>query len=249
MELLLIGNAGEDSVRTGDWGFQATEFAGINELEIEPEIWMPMETASFIIGLLRGTASEAEITARREASAYSQDVDFASSSHDAIGWAAFADARFEDAAASWLQVATMSVLNAPYCLPRAAHAALLAGDVETANVVLERLIATGSHGRALDIDRQSIRAGIAALEGRTSEAIAGYRAAVAGWRELGLPWDEALTEVVAARVLGTGDPEIAAIADAARDILSSLGAVRMLAILDAAIAGAAGPAPETAAAG
>ena len=138
---------------------------------------------------------------------------------------------------------------------------LLAGTVKTANLALERLVATGAHGRALDIDRQSIRAGIAALEGRSAEANAGYVAAIAGWRELGLPWDEALTEVVAGRVLGTDHPEIAAAADAARAILSSLGAVRMLAILDAAIAAgpgaeagtrsgqAAAAPPETAAAG
>ena len=238
MELLLIGNAGEDSIRTGDWDFQTTEFAGLDELEIEPEIRMPMENASFIIGLLRGTASAAETEARRAAGVHSESVDVASSGHDASAWAALAAGRFEDAAASWLYIASTSALNAPYCLPRAAHAALLAGDVATANSALERLVATGAHGRALDIDRQSIRAGIAALEGRSAEAITGYLTAIAGWRELGLPWDEALTEVVAGRVLGTDHPEIAAATEAARAILSSLGAVQMLAILETAIAAA-----------
>ncbi|MFI5227391.1 MAG: ATP-binding protein, partial [Candidatus Limnocylindrales bacterium] len=52
MELLLIGNAGEDSLRTGEWDFQATEFASLDELDIEPSIRLPMESASNFIGLL-----------------------------------------------------------------------------------------------------------------------------------------------------------------------------------------------------
>ena len=54
MELLLIGNAGEDSIRTGDWEFQATEFASLDELEIEPAIRLPMESTLSVIAIMRG---------------------------------------------------------------------------------------------------------------------------------------------------------------------------------------------------
>ena len=133
MELLLIGNAGEDSIRTGDWDFQSTEFASLDELEIEPKIRLPMEAASMVIGLLRGTVDADEIEARYgELVRNVEDVDVASSDRDIRGWLAFTNGQFADAAAAWLENAALSSLNAPYVLPRAAHMALLAGDAATA---------------------------------------------------------------------------------------------------------------------
>ena len=99
-------------------------------------------------------------------------------------------------------MANMSALNAPYVLPRAAHAAILAGDRAGATQALERLDATGAHGRALEVDRTAIRAGLAAWMEGPAEAVAGYRAALAGWRELGLPWDEAITSLAFVRLVG-----------------------------------------------
>ena len=90
----------------------------------------------------------------------------------------------------------MSAVNAPYVLPRAAGMALLARDAAHARLARERMVATGAHGRAIDMDLAAVRAGLAALDGSTQEAIAGFRAAIAGWRDLGLPWDEAMTSLI-----------------------------------------------------
>ena len=236
MELLLIGNAGEDSIRTGEWDFQAVQFASLDELDIEPSIRLPMEAASVAIGLMRGTIAAPEIEARHKLFAGSiEDTDLASSLPDMLGWAAFASGRFADAAASWLENADVSALNAPYSLPRVAHMALLAGDPSLARRALERLAQTSAQGKAIDVDRTAIAAGLAALEGRHGEALAGYRAAIAGWRDLGLPWDEALTSIEFVRFLGPDEPEASAAADAARAILERLEASRILDILDASI--------------
>ena len=236
MELLLIGNAGEDSIRTGEWDFQAVQFASLDELDIEPSIRLPMEAASVTIGLMRGTIDAAEIDARYKLFAGSiEDTDLASSLPDMLGWAAFASGRFADAAASWLENADVSALNAPYSLPRVAHMALLAGDPSLARRALERLAQTSAQGKAIDVDRTAIAAGLAALEGRHGEALAGYRAAIAGWRDLGLPWDEAVTSIEFVRFLGPDEPEASAAADAARSILERLEASRVLDILDASI--------------
>jgi class 3 adenylate cyclase/tetratricopeptide (TPR) repeat protein len=235
-QLLLIANAGEDSIRTGEWDFQATQFASLDELDIEPSVRLPMESASIYIGLLRGTVDAGALEERYSAYAESNDdVDVSSSVHDLRGWAAFADGRFADAAAAWLKNANMSALNAPYLLPRVGHTALLAGDGPTARLALERLVQTGAHGRALDVDRTAIGAGLAALEGRRGEAVAGYRSAITGWRDLGLPWDEALTSIEFVRFIGPDEAEAMSAADAARAILERLEAVRVLDILDASI--------------
>jgi class 3 adenylate cyclase/tetratricopeptide (TPR) repeat protein len=242
MELLLIGNASEDAIRTGDWDFPATEFASLDELDIEPTIRLPMENASVFIGLLRGTVDPDSLQARFKALAeLSEDSDLASAGHDMRGWAAFAAGRFADASAAWREMATMSALNAPYVLPRAAHTALLAGDAAAASAALEGLIATGAHGRALENDRIAIRAGLAALDGRTAEAIAGYRTALAGWHDLGLPWDESLSALVFVHVVGADEPEARAAAGAAMAIMQRLGAVRVVEMFKAEM-GSAGPA-------
>jgi hypothetical protein len=97
------------------------------------------------------------------------------------------------------------------------------------------LARTGAQGKAIDVDRTAIAAGLAALEGRRDDAVAGYRAALAGWRDLGLPWDEVVTSIEFVRFLGPDEPEAAAAADAARVILERLEAVRILAILDESV--------------
>ena len=222
MELLLIGNAGEDSIRTGDWEFQATEFASLDELEIEPAIRLPMESTLSVIAIMRGEVDGDAIEIAYVEDSDIEDHETASVRHDLRGWIAFAEGRFKEASEAWFMMASMSALNAPYVLPRAAHAAILAGDRAGATQALERLDATGAHGRALDVDRTAIRAGLAALDGGTAEAVAGFRAALAGWRELGLPWDEAITSLEFARLVGAHDPEARDAARSARVILERL---------------------------
>jgi class 3 adenylate cyclase/tetratricopeptide (TPR) repeat protein len=247
MELLLIGNAGEDTFRTGEWSFQAAEFASLDELEIEPSTRLPMEGASTVIALLRGEIDMADVEARYAGSMDDvQDNDFASNAIDMRAWGAFAHGQFGVAAAGWIEMADMSALNAPYVLPRAAAMALFARDAALARVALDRMVATGAHGRAIDLDKAAVRAGLAALDGSTGEAIAGFRATIAGWRDLGVPWDEALSSILFVRLVGTGSPDARAAADSARTILEGLGARRVLDILDDSIAAAGqGPASET----
>ena len=98
--------------------------------------------------------------------------------------------------------------NAPFALPRAGRASLLARDASGAREAIARLDATGVRGQVLDIERQGIGAGIDGLDGRTKDAIAGFRAAMAAWREGGVLWDEAWTAWCALAVLGTDHPEV-----------------------------------------
>ncbi len=76
-------------------------------------------------------------------------------------------------------------------------------------------------------------------------ALAGYRTALALWRDLGCAWDEALCVIDMATVLDPSLPEVRAAAEAAREILVRLGAVPFVERLDAAMsrsgAAAGGP--------
>jgi hypothetical protein len=92
-------------------------------------------------------------------------------------------------------------------------------------------------GQAIGLDRTTLRAGLAALEGRRAEAVTGYREALRGWRQLGLAFDEALTGLDLALLLAPSDqemPEASAAIGAVRETLMRLGADPLLARVDAA---------------
>jgi hypothetical protein len=110
----------------------------------------------------------------------------------------------------------------------------------------------GARGRAMDADRSAISAGLAALAGDAGTALAGYRAAIAAFRDLGLPWDEACAAFEAATMLDGQDAEIDGWLENARTIFTRIGAAVMLERLDelearsANIESAADASPETA---
>ncbi len=109
------------------------------------------------------------------------------------------------------------------------------GDEAGARAELVALDGSGFHGQAIEADRVTIRAGITALEGRPTDALAFYREALKAWRDLGLVWDEALCGIDMATLLDPTDPEVRTAADSAREILVRLGAGPFIARLDATL--------------
>ena len=105
-----------------------------------------------------------------------------------------------------------------------ARAALWSGDRTGALADLEAIDETGIHGPAAELRRTMIRAGVAALDGHAGEAIALFRAVRDGWREIGLPWEEALVGIDMAMLLDAREPEVVAAAARSREILSGLRA-------------------------
>src|SRR5262249_46464797 len=91
-------------------------------------------------------------------------------------------------------------------------------------------------GPVLDADRLRGRAGIAALEGRANEALAGYLEALRAYNQLDLPFEEAACAVDMAVTLPgieRESPAAAAAIASARETLARLGAAPWLARLDA----------------
>ena len=83
--------------------------------------------------------------------------------------------------------------------------------------------------------RVTIRAGLAAAEGRRAEALGLYRDALRRWRDLHFVFDETLCVIDMATLLDPAEPEVRAAADAAREILVRLRAKPLLERLEAAI--------------
>ena len=136
--------------------------------------------------------------------------------------------------------------SSPIALPVAARAALWAGDVAAATDLVARIQASLVRGEAFGLDLVTLRAGLAALEGRRADAIAGYREALRGWRGLGCAFDEALAALDLAILLAPTEremPEAPAAIETARETLTRLGATPLLARLEAAARGVAPAAP------
>jgi hypothetical protein len=115
------------------------------------------------------------------------------------------------------------------------------------------VIASSHWGPVLEADKTRIAAGIAALEGRSVEALAGFRDALRAYQQLGVAFDEAAAVVDMAILLPSealDAPDAVAAVSAARVTLTRLGAAPYLARLEQALSAerTGGHAPATAAA-
>ena len=97
---------------------------------------------------------------------------------------------------------------APEYVYRAAHPVLWLSDLKGASDLLVRLEANAGSGPSAAARLAAVRAGVAALEGRTADAKALYADALRGWRETHGVWDQALTGLDMAELLDTTDPEV-----------------------------------------
>ncbi|HET9522086.1 MAG TPA: adenylate/guanylate cyclase domain-containing protein [Candidatus Limnocylindrales bacterium] len=237
LEVSFLGNVSEDARRTGDWAWSLAEIeAAMNYIDPASLDGMPLRLSRQIYRIAQGREEPDEIGRLRAQTALLEDRDVGASMDDIDGSLAFTRGDWLNAAKAWRRVVDSSDLNAPYVLPRIAHAWILHGDVAGAQAALDELAALGIRGRAIDADRTAIRAGMAALADDRAEALAGYRSALASFQELGLPWDEALTTIEAVTRLGSVDPEIRGWIDTARTIFDRLEAAPLRALLDAAVA-------------
>ena len=130
----------------------------------------------------------------------------------------------------------VGVLHTPLFHPTAARLALWLGDAQGAAADLEALDAIAAHGPAIELRRQAVLAGIAALEGRGADALGAFREALAQAHAHGVAWDEALIGMDMAILLGPADPAVRAAAEHARATLFRLGALPFIERLDAAMA-------------
>jgi class 3 adenylate cyclase/tetratricopeptide (TPR) repeat protein len=230
-----IANLGEFGMRTGDWD------DGLTEIEAAlTETWEGFDRVGLLasaVGIwgLRGEPVEQGMAELSRLAAASDDPQMRSGSALTAGVIAFAGGDLRHVREECDRAAAMVVGLVPIARARSARAALWMGDVGGAIEDLAAFDASGFHGSALEADRATIRAGIAATEGRASEALAGYREALQAWRDLGLAWDEALCGLDMAQLLDLSEPEVRAAADRARETFVRLRATPFVSRLDEAL--------------
>ncbi|MBF6606627.1 MAG: AAA family ATPase [Chloroflexi bacterium] len=148
---------------------------------------------------------------------------------------ALAEGRLADAAALWRSGLPDFPSLAPAWLPSAARRAIRVGDAVGARADLAAVNELGLHTPTLEAQGLTIRAGLAALDGRSAEAIRLYAEALRAFNALGIPYEEAQVAIEMATVLDPSIPEVAAAVEAARETLSRLRARAHLDQLEAVV--------------
>jgi hypothetical protein len=125
---------------------------------------------------------------------------------------------------------------APIFLALAMRPALWGGDLARAREVARQLEADPRTGIIVTADRTAARAGIAALEGRTNDAVTGFRDALARYRDLAHDFDLACVSLDFVLLVGADHPATREAAAEARAIFERVGARPYLERLDSAMA-------------
>ena len=110
----------------------------------------------------------------------------------------------------------------------AAQAALWLRDRERAGDAVRMLDSLPLRGAWLDTTREEFRAGLLALDGSVSDALAGYAQAARRFRDLDLQYCLGICQLEAAILIGPDHPEAKVAADEARQIFTKLDSPPML---------------------
>ncbi len=232
----MLSGRWEQLVRFGDWETIRSEMAEALTDEWEDTDRATLLTTLVQLGAMRGEAPDEGLAELRGLIGRLDDHQLDANLVLTEAWVALASGDLEAAASEFRRSVTIWPVAMQVALPQSARATLWAGELAAAADDLVALTAAGLHGPALAAALKTVGAGIAAREGRTADAMSGFRGALRAWRDLGLTWDEALCGLDMAILLDVTDPEVRTAAESAREILVRLEAMPMLARLDAALA-------------
>jgi class 3 adenylate cyclase/tetratricopeptide (TPR) repeat protein len=236
--LQFVNNFGYTAFLVGEWdgGLAEMEAALAEELDLGQRVWLLSN--ALIIRVCRGESITDGIAELERLAAVHGDPELILPILDTKANDALAAGRLDEAADQWRRgvEGEGNITYAPQSYYQAARPALWTGKLEQVVADLAAIDATGVHGRVAEARRVTLRAGIAALEGRAAEGVALYREAVRAWHDLGMVWDEALTGIDMATVLDPGDQHVRATARSTREILERLGARPFIERLDQALA-------------
>jgi hypothetical protein len=183
----------------------------------------------------RGEPTDAELATLDAVSAKVSDPYPAAAAHSLRGVLAFERGDYSKACDEAL-LATMDEELASYFLEDAMRDALWGHDLARAYEIADRLDAHRSTGRQIVTARLAARAGIAALEGRVDEAIAGFQEALARPRAVGADFVLASMALDFVHLVGGDHAAVREAAAEARPIFERIKARPYLHHLEAALA-------------
>ena len=208
------------AIDTGDWDWALETVADLEERGISAAFQVDLTSICAEINALRGVAQPLAVMDAIDLDLSTIDPQVLAGVTQSRAWVAFVSGAFDDARTLATQAANQSFgAERARQTQLAVRASLWAGDADGARAGLRALDEVGVTGRATDAARETLAAGVAALDADPG-AQARYRAAAESWRELALPLQLVLCLLDAQR-LGGGTPAHPAESDR---ILRALGA-------------------------
>ncbi|MFL5675942.1 MAG: ATP-binding protein, partial [Chloroflexota bacterium] len=208
LQATLHQNAADSAIRVGEWDWAIEVVEPLLATELELEDRSALATVMLTIRALRGEATDAELSAHERELEGTSDRQIGVTLRTPRIQADAASGRWDDIERRCLELVSLDRIGGTAHLFLAGRVAVWRHDADAVRRQIERHEGLRVHGQAISVERVTMRAALAALEGRTADALAGYREALDGWRELGLAWDEAMTGLEMASVLDRSDPEV-----------------------------------------
>jgi class 3 adenylate cyclase/tetratricopeptide (TPR) repeat protein len=224
----------------GEWAEADRALAEVEGVDLPPSFAVAFRSAAAGLQALRGdiTAADASVTANAT-------TRLGDGGDPRNRWWQRLDEAFVHAMAGRLEAAYEAGMDtalhgvADPVAPAAEWAtrvALWLADAARARAALDAHLSLPDRGRFIATMRQSLRAGVVALEGDRDAAVAGYRESIRTLRDMDLPFNIGLTLLEFGTLVGPDEPEAAAAAAEAREIWTRLGSPPLLARLEAGLA-------------
>ena len=235
----LAGNATGAGVQTGDWDTVIGWVDEMLEASTDPAERDWLQACRDFATPWRGGADVARLLEMLEVARRQQDPQSQGNILGQLAEDALAAGRADEAAE---YAEALLAIHLGWFESVAGRAAIHARRPDLAR----RAVGTLPSGRSRLVSHEldAVRAGLAALEGRSGEALTLYRSALDGFRSFGLRFTVAQTIFDMLVVLGSDEPAVRAALPEARQVLQELQATVLLERIDEL----AGAAPEPAAA-
>ena len=230
----LLGNAFDGAFQVGEWDWAQHELQQqlSQGLETAERLWF--ESGDLIIRAYRGELSRAGGDRLANLAQGFDDVQY----QLVPLWVRLHTALVDGRLADVIELADEALALGPAAADAAdigARAATWDGDAATARRMLDAY-SMARPGRRTDAMRATMGAGIAMLDGRTSDARQGYLDAQSRWHELGLPTWLALCQLDLVETGAMEPAERRRAGEEARAYFERVGAAPLIARLEAALA-------------
>ena len=239
------GNFGYTAFLAGEWDAGLAEMSIHLDGDIAPQARLLLLNNTLIIRASRGEPID-EGLAEMERLGTEMSGTWHIFVADPLANVALARGDAKAARSAFLEIVEDDESTAHEYLYRAARPTAWLGDVAGVVALAEREDAIGGYGPVMGARLLSMRANVAALEGRIADAHALYRDTLRNFRTAKAVYDEAMVGLDMAKLLDPADPELANVIDSTRSSLERLGAKPYLEQLDAAVARAPQPSRATA---
>jgi class 3 adenylate cyclase/tetratricopeptide (TPR) repeat protein len=232
--LFMLNNYAEEAMARGAWSDALARIDGFVESALSETESERTRTLTLDIQALRGEVGHAEIARGYEwVKELGDDRQVVSARHVTDQRLALAEGRLAESVD--LGMAAIRAFPGAGVSPisDAAHAAVRIGDLDRARAARAEL--AERPGRMAANHLRAVDAGIAALEDRAADALEGFREACAVFREVGLIYWLAITELTMLHVLEVPPQDLQELAEEARGRFEAMGAAPLVRQVDEAL--------------